>query len=123
MVRRRLQAALALAVIGAGAVLGGCRASGTDIVKSATYFEPTAAAAMTAITVGVAAINAIDYNIRLAEAQQAAYEMSPGVQRDRAINLLTSLSNGSKKFQELSPDDKKLLAKLAAMSTPPEERR
>lgn len=123
MVCRRVQFVLALTVIGAGAALGGCHTTGTDIVKKATYLEPTAAAAMTAVNVGVIAINAIDYNIRLAEAQQQAYEMSPGVQRDRAITLLTSLSNGTKKFQELSPDDKKLLAKLVAMTTPPEEQR
>ncbi|MGH7131379.1 MAG: hypothetical protein ACREJO_05490 [Phycisphaerales bacterium] len=123
MVRRRVQAALTLTVISAGAALGGCRASGTDIAKGVASFDPTAATAMTAVSVGIIAINAIDYNIRLAEAQQQAYEMSPGVQRDRAINLLTGLSNGSKKFQELSPDDKKLLAKLVAMTTPPEEQR
>lgn len=112
-----------LAVIGAGAALGGCSTTGGDIVRKAAYFEPTAATAMTAVNVGIFAINALDYNIRLAQAQQAAYEMSPGVQRDRAINLLTSLSNGSKKFNELTPDDKKLLAKLVAATTPPEERR
>lgn len=118
----RLTLVALLALTGAGIALGGCHASGSDVVKRAVYLEPTAATAMTAANVTVAVINALENSVAIAQAQARAQELAPGTQRTRAVELCTRLANGTKRPQDLTAEDKKLLAKLMAATAEPEER-